>query len=202
MFIEIPASKLSIIQRSLVQGMGVNDAKYMISTKGGYEKQKTCPYYKRWSGMLERCYSDKYHAKKPTYKDCTVSDEWLLFSNFKNWMIKQEWKGKELDKDILIQGNKVYAPDRCLFVTADMNRLTSGNCASGATYKEGITWCPKINKFRSRLCVYGKRKHLGYFASELDAHSIYVKEKLLYIKSVAEKQTEPLRSALLDYKVS
>ena len=38
--------------------------------------------YILWHNMLRRCYSDKYHEKRPTYKDCTVCNRWLVFANF------------------------------------------------------------------------------------------------------------------------
>lgn len=30
-----------------------------------------------------------------------MADEWNTFSNFKNWMEKQNWEDKQLDKDII-----------------------------------------------------------------------------------------------------
>lgn len=38
--------------------------------------------YKRWIGMLKRCYSEKELIKCPTYIDCSVCEEWHLYSNF------------------------------------------------------------------------------------------------------------------------
>ena len=94
--------------RKLVCGVGINDADYAVvewETIGyvnGKQNQKRvweCPYYKVWGSMLKRCYSDKYQERYQTYKGCTVSEEWLTFSNFKNWMEKQDWEGKHLDKE-------------------------------------------------------------------------------------------------------
>ena len=43
-------------------------------------------------------------------------------------MESQEWEGKQLDKDIVIPGNKVYSPDACIFVDKRINNLmTSRN---------------------------------------------------------------------------
>jgi len=38
-------------------------------------------------------------------------------------MERQDWEGKHLDKDILIPGNKIYSPDRCIFVSSLINLL-------------------------------------------------------------------------------
>lgn len=121
-FVEIPASKQSLARRRPVYGLGVNDSDYITKqlVDGKYIR---CPYYEVWTSMLERCYSDKYQAKHLTYIDCSVCDAWLTFSNFKSWMEIQDWQGKELDKDIRVKGNKVYAPSTCRFVTRAENNI-------------------------------------------------------------------------------
>lgn len=82
---------------------------------------KTCPVYKRWCGMLERAYTDRFEA----YTGVTVCDEWLIFSNFELWVSKQTpyWKELHLDKDILCVGNKVYCPEKCVFVPPHINKI-------------------------------------------------------------------------------
>ena len=106
--------------RKLVHGVGINDADYAVAnyeTIGcvdGKQKQKRvwlCPYYQAWTSMLERCYSAKWHERNPTYKNCTVSDEWLTFSNFKAWMEKQDFEGKQFDKDLLVQVIRFYSAE-------------------------------------------------------------------------------------------
>ena len=32
-----------------------------------------------WGGLLKRCFCNKYHKTKPTYKGITVCGEWLDF---------------------------------------------------------------------------------------------------------------------------
>ena len=91
----------------LVYGVGVNDAYYSVYK---YENGKIvwqCPYYRTWKHMLSRAYSDKFKKKRPTYQDVTVCEEWYSFMCFRAWMVEQDWKGKQLDKDLLVQGNKM-----------------------------------------------------------------------------------------------
>lgn len=71
--------------------------------------------------MFRRCYSSKYKIKNETYKNVLCCEEWLLFSNFKSWMEKQEWKGRQLDKDLLSYKNEVYSPNLCIFVPKEIN---------------------------------------------------------------------------------
>ena len=40
----------------------------------------------------------------------------------------------------------------------------------------GVQWCKSKNRWRSRIQVNGKDKHLGYFKNEYDAHLAYQKE--------------------------
>jgi len=77
--------------------------------------------YQVWRDMLERCYCPKSHKTRPTYKDCSVSDEWHNFQNFADWFQSNYKEGLQIDKDIIIDGNRVYSKDTCLFVTPKKN---------------------------------------------------------------------------------
>ena len=104
-----------------VCGVGVNDRSSLGNSTDSI-------HYRTWYNMLYRCYSGKY----PTYKDVTVCDEWKTFSNFKTWMMKQEMKcsdisNRQLDKDVLVPGNKVYSPETCHFVTREVNCMFRSN---------------------------------------------------------------------------
>lgn len=102
-----------------------------------YRKEKNfIKIYTLWSNMLIRCYDELCHQKRPTYKFCTVSDEWLLFSNFHEWVIKQQWEGNHLDKDLLVVGNKLYSKDTCVFIHPLVNTFMSrcGDHSSTGTY--------------------------------------------------------------------
>jgi hypothetical protein len=199
MFIESKVTKPKKNRRP-VQGVGINDADYVIGyIIGG--KHITCPFYRKWAGMLNRCYSEKTHKENPTYKDCTVCDEWLTFSTFKSWMIKQDWKGNHLDKDILIQGNRVYSPKACIFVSHKINTLIIPHSKKRKGLSTGVFIRSKGGKFIA-TCSDGKRvKTVGYYDTDEEARLAYNEFKYTVIKEIAEKQTEPLRSALLNYKL-
>jgi hypothetical protein len=196
MFIEISANKNSLAQRKLHLGVGINDALYRVNPKinGKYQR---CPYYRKWSSMLNRCYSTVFHAKNPTYKDCTVYDEWLTFSVFKAWMEKQDWQKKDLDKDILFQGNKEYSPSTCLFVDPKINRLLGTNDSKRGDLPMGICFSERDKRFIAQCSVLGNRKCLGYYKTLDEAHSVYKRFKSKAILEIALKQIEPLKSALI-----
>lgn len=90
--------------------------------------------YNAWRAMFNRCYSDKNTSYK-TYEGCSVDERWNNFQVFCEdikklpgyaaWVSSKETGGEkmELDKDILVPGNKVYSKDTCQFVTQKENSL-------------------------------------------------------------------------------
>lgn len=79
--------------------------------------------YLVWRNMLQRCYSETFQKKRPTYKGCSVASEWHNFQVFALWFNENYIKGYNIDKDIKINGNKVYSPETCLFVTTAENTV-------------------------------------------------------------------------------
>lgn len=80
--------------------------------------------YNRWTGMLHRVYSDN----RPTYKDCSVSEEWLNFQNFSRdieEIMKEQridsLKDYEIDKDIKSNSTKIYSKDTVSLITKTEN---------------------------------------------------------------------------------
>ena len=119
----MPASKLSLCHRSLIYGVGVNDSDYTIKIEKNKKTVWRCPFYDKWFNMLKRCYSSNYHKTRSTYIGCSVCPEWRYFSKFRLWMESQKWEGMELDKDILVKGNRVYGPNTCCFIPQAINCL-------------------------------------------------------------------------------
>lgn len=173
----------------VVFGVGFNDCEYTVfcSKERGGER---CPYYARWVEMLRRCYSCSFHKKRPTYIGCTVCDDWLTFSNFKAWMEKQDWEGKQLDKDLLLAGNKVYSPDNCVFVDAVINNFTTdrklhrGECLLGVDVNNGM-FRAQCRNFMSK-----KREFLGYYKSQEEAHLAWKARKHELALQLAESQSD------------
>lgn len=178
----------------LVCGVGLNDAEYVIHrhTKdcSGRRRVLMCPFYRVWQNMLVRCYSDKYQATHLSYVGCTVSDEWHVFSVFKAWMETQDWRGKQLDKDVLVLGNQKYSPETCAFVSAQVNRFMVGMRDGGATV--GSHWYRRKRKYATKCGnpFAGKTEHLGYFATPEEAHEAWRKRKHELACQYADTQTD------------
>ena len=185
----------------LVYGVGINDADYVVQKRetveyeNGKQKQRLvweCPYYRVWVDMLRRCYSTKLQEKYPTYKGCSVSEEWLRFSNFRRWMESQDWNGMQLDKDILLEGNKIYSAETCVFVTSKVNTFTIDCRASRGDWLIGVNLDKERGKFLSRCSnpFTKKQENLGYFTYEQEAHQAWLERKLEFAHLIAEEQTD------------
>lgn len=91
----------------LVYGVGVNDLEYgscSYINLGGIQIEHQ--FYHKWRSMIARCYDQNTQKRQPSYEGCTVSEEWVLLSNFKTWFELWYKDGFELDKDLLMDGNK------------------------------------------------------------------------------------------------
>lgn len=184
------------VARKLVYGVGINDAGYAVTrnhTDPMTKKSRQtwiCPFYLKWRGILARCYSESQVKENPSYKDCSICQEWLIFSNFKAWMEKQDWQNKQLDKDLLFPGNKVYSPETCVFVDQRVNNFLIETGAARGEYMIGVCWHKQKNRFIAQCNDYkGKKIYLGCFDSELEAHQTWLAFKLKIAYELASEQT-------------
>lgn len=155
-----------------------------------------------WLGMMQRGYSKLYKERCPTYKDVEVCEEWKCFQNFAQWYEENYIEGFQLDKDILVKGNKIYSPETCCFVPMEINMLfTKGNSriCSVREYPIGVSF--KKGKYISNMY----KKYLGIFDTVNEAFQAYKIAKEARIKEVAEiwkgKIEENVYQALINYQV-
>tara|TARA_R110000851_G_C12890278_1_gene547047 strand:- start:79 stop:759 length:681 start_codon:yes stop_codon:yes gene_type:complete len=198
-------TKTARSKKSIVGGVGINDANYVTQKTevideyypSGRRKTRQvwiCPYYRKWTAMLERCYSKSFHEKAPSYRNCFVCEEWLTFSNFSSWMKGQDWKDKHLDKDYLVRGNKMYSPTTCVFLCKIVNdfikdRVASrGNCLLGCHLDTRdeifISYCN--NPFKRDGDQ--RKNELGSFDFEVDAHLAWKYAKHTYAVELANSE--------------
>lgn len=167
--------------RNVVYGVGINDYIGSISSHGVHIKS-----YKAWVRVLERCYDTKYKTKNPSYNDVVICDEWIKFSNFKEWFDKNYVDGYEIDKDILVQGNKVYSPDTCCFVPRRINTLLLNKQRTNTSGVIGI-YKLKSGSYTTGCNVDGKFKMFGTFKTPEEASAAYIKAKSDYAKKVVNE---------------
>ena len=181
--------------KNIICGVGVND---MLG------ESKTVAY-QIWIGMIKRCYSSEVQERQPTYKGCSVCEEWLRFSNFKNWYDKNHVEDYHLDKDILVKGNKVYSPETCCFVPSEINTLFTKSNAKRGNLPIGVRKCKR--KFMTMCKLGGVVTYLGLYNTIEEAFNAYKQSKEAHIKEVAQKYfddgkiTKRVYDALMRYEV-
>jgi len=172
-----------------VYGVGINDVNYPVH-EFEYEKDEkgnlkisrriwTCPFYEVWRDMLKRCYSKKDQERNPAYVGAFVCDDWHHLSNFKRWMEQQDWEGKQLDKDLLIVGNREYNPDRCIFIPTELNQFFKERTNDRGPYPIGVTFHHSTGKYYARCSdpFLNKRVSLGIHETTEAAHAAWGKYK-------------------------
>jgi len=182
--------------KKTIFGVGINDANYKATTYQVINGKSTliwrCPYYVAWSGMFVRCYSKSYQSRRPSYLGCTVDSRWHRFSEFRVWMEHQDWEGKELDKDILVKGNKIYSPETCAFVDAMTNSFLLDCRTLMNKLPIGVTMSKNNNKFRAQCNnpFTGKRDHIGSFGTQEEAHTAWFSRKREHAYMLAALQKD------------
>lgn len=185
----------------LIFGVGINDANYDVTVHEGRKITWICPIYIKQRGMLERCYCDKFKVNHKSYTGCSVVPIWHSFMSFREWVLTQDWQGKELDKDILFPKNKIYSPDTCVFIEQKLNCFITDSLATRGLYPIGVDFHKASGRFRSRCLsvVTGKSKFLGYFSGPQEAHEAWLAYKLQQAHILAAEQSDPrVAAALID----
>lgn len=122
------------------------------------------PLYRVWASAKDRC----SNIQCKDYKDygkrgIEVCDEWVNDSKvFIEWSLKNGWeKSLVIDRQ---NNDKGYSPNNCRFVdrglSARNRRLLRSNNTSG--YR-GVYWDKNVKKWRARIMINKKNKHLGWF---------------------------------------
>ena len=173
-----------------VYGIGVVGTKYPSRVNGVNTKE--CAL---WYSMLERCYSDGFKNKRPTYEGCGVSDKFKSYEYFYEWCNEQigfdnDGNGNpfQLDKDLLVKGNKVYSESTCVFIPREINQLLIKRTASRGEHLIGVYWSKTANAFVARVSRNkGCSEHLGLFNTEIEAFNAYKTAKETFVKEQANK---------------
>lgn len=175
-----------IRDRSLPTTCGVG----FVDIEGASIGRKVTLEYSIWNNMLNRCYNENMRDSNQTYADCEVSDNFKYLSYFKEWCNKQigfNNKGWQLDKDILVKGNKVYSETTCCFVPQEINTLIvkadniRGKCPVGVYFDK------ERSMFKVWFSADGKGVYKGRYNTPEEAFQAYKQAKESYIKVVANK---------------
>lgn len=119
------------------------------------------------------------HKLQPEYEGCSVCKEWWNYSNYKLWYdehrveIKSFDASFEVDKDILIKGNKVYSPETVCFVPKVVNSLFTNGKKNRGDYPLGVYYDKDKKKYVANMSFGGRNIKLGTFDTVNDAFNKY-----------------------------
>lgn len=167
----------------LIDGFGINDANYPVnSTVDGVKVR--CKIFERWVSMVQRCYNEKSLSRRPHYRGCSIDVRWSSFMEFRKWMLMQDWEGKQLDKDLLVKGNKVYGPDTCCFINQKLNTSITDTRVKSNGLPIGI----HIDRGKYRVEV--QSKYVGYFDDLDSALTCYTNTKRDVIRELLKLESD------------
>jgi len=184
------------MKQKLIYGVGIFDG----------INESTTIEYDAWHRMMERCYSAKHAMRYPSYIACEVDSTWHRYSVFKEWFWLNYIEGYHLDKDILVQGNKIYSPITCVFIPHYINQLLTDRSRDRGEYPLGVSKEAKRNKYKAGISINGKNKHLGFYDTPELAHTAWIVAKKKYVNECANEAyakgeiSERVRDALLNRK--
>ena len=102
--------------------------------------------------------------------------------------------GWDLDKDIILKGNRIYSPETCAFVPNELNLLFTKNKARRGDYPIGVFL--DSGRFRAVVTMNKVQKYFGSHATPEEAFKASKEAKENYIKEKAEEW-----KPLIDHRV-
>lgn len=145
--------------------------------------------YNTWRDMLRRVHKPSKKSDARNYSDVSIVNEWYNFQNFAEWFennIHPDWKNHDwmwqLDKDLLIPGNRIYSPNTCCIVPIAINSIFSDSGFARGKMPMGIT------QRKERFIAQGPgNQYIGIYDTMSEAYTAYWNDKFRHIQQVATK---------------
>ena len=138
-----------------------------------------------------RCKIGGYQqAKNPTYIGCTRTVAFSNFQTFTDWYVEQIGYGIEdydLDKDILVSGNKLYGEDTCVLIPHSLNVFLCDSGKVRGRYPQGVHYFKRDSKFKAQIKLNGTQKHIGLYHTVDEASVAYKNAKEAYARDWYER---------------
>ncbi len=155
-----------------------------------------------WNGIRQRV------GISLAYLDCTISDNFKNFEFFLSWYRNQYGYnlGWEIDKDLLVKGNREYGENTCTLLPREINLALSSQKSSRGELPRGVNSEKAKNNYLARCSVgQNKQVNLGRYSTPEEAFMVYKQFKELVLKSLAFKYKKWLDpkayQALMDYEI-
>lgn len=146
------------------RGLKAESAGFNLAVEPAYIAFKR--EYKSWASMKQRCLNPRC-AKYKYYggRGIGFCDRWQVFDNFLQDM-GQRPPHTTLDR---INTNGNYEPSNCRWATGTEQNLNTRLNSRNKTGVTGVSYNNKRKRWHSRIQVYGKEIHLGYFKTSEEA---------------------------------
>lgn len=148
-----------------------------------------------WAEINRRCKPQgEFQKKRPTYTGCR--NAFADFQAFSRWAVACPGYGEvdedghvyQIDKDLLLPGNKVYSEETCCFVPRRLNSLLLACDSKRGNLPLGVCRETDTGKFLASIA----KRNLGRFSTPESAHKAWQREKVLAILSAANNLPEHL----------
>lgn len=173
--------------------------------KGAYNRKTHLKEYEMWVHMLERCYSPLLKERAPGYEGVTCCDRWLNFQYFCEDIhaygqdIYDKDAKYELDKDLLVPGNKIYCPERCCLLPTELNCILTQATRSRGDLPIGVFIDYDRGVYRARISKKNHSYNSGQrFKTPEEAFAWYKREKESYVRERADAWSEKLDPGVVD----
>lgn len=183
-------------------------------TRVNNKKVKACQL---WENIRNRCeylpYKNEVRFGK--YSDADSCTEWKDFQNFASWFESVQLNGYfhegwQLDKDLLIKGNKIYSAEVCVFLPEEVNKALNTKSRTRGELPLGICYHKKDKKhiIVAYTCKHPDFKMYAYLPSNQveNGFKMYKEAREAYVRFLAEKYRDKLDprayKALVEYEVN
>lgn len=199
----------SVWRKHAISG-GIKDPYYPIVAgvgfigEGRYRARVHNKVYDVWRDMLRRCYKPTIGQEEKDYSGCTVCKHWHNFQNFAKWCEGRYGRGLQLDKDLLVLGNREYSPQSCTFIPQRVNSFFTGGLKRGIYYSnKNNVWIAQCQD--GEFCTTGNKKqtYLGQFKDEQKALEVYKAFKIEKLNKLVLKHKDLLPDRMVEnmYKI-
>jgi len=131
-----------------------------------------------WEGIESRCKRHvKYLESGNLFESFDAFVEWSLCSR---GYLEKNANGRywEIDKDILVEGNRDYSVSTCAYVPKYINNLLLSADDVRGDYPLGVHLHRQTGKFRAKCKgLDGKNCHIGLYQTAEDAHNAWQRYK-------------------------
>lgn len=149
--------------------------------------------FRLYTDLKQRTKLNRTESRK-SYEGCT--NDFIGFQEFAEFCnnefgfeLKRCGKFWNLDKDILLKGNKSYSSETCIFVPNDINTVFINHQSSRGTYPLGVKWHNDgPNPFLSSYKDNGRNIYCGLFSEPMEAHRPWQQGKVKVLRELAVRE--------------